>query len=468
MEDAAATAASLQLKERAQTMAASASAASLRARQSRMAAPGQTGLPAQLKAGIASLSGIGMDHVQVHYNSARPAQLQAHAYAQGSQIHVGPGQERHLPHEAWHVVQQAQGRVRPTLQMKGNVPVNDDAGLENEADVMGRRALAHGSGHRDEETAGALASAGGLSDSGPVQMAGHAEDLCFVGKWLVKRADSIEIAQYTSGEVPVTAPVFHGPFYTAAEALTFLHDAGEHVAADNLAKINLMAEPMQHGGKGFMMLANATTGMAFPKMRDLKMGKHSADDADQERHGVTGLSKGFKLERHAAMDWQSGSSERGYRDEDRWKSSMLGDNLDQLRTMLERASLTALQMICHDLKKFQAWLGTTKVVYVGMSVLVVAGGEQGKAVAIDFEHPVRDNEESFTTHLKGLLVGVDNLLTLVGDLITSFAARAEQDEAQRRVLAEIDRRARTAVIRNQGGSINNSDEGNAGIGDYDL
>ena len=62
------------------------------------------------------------------------------AYTQGTNIHVAPGQERHLPHEAWHVVQQAQGRVRPTMQLKG-IEVNDDMGLEQEADVMGREAF---------------------------------------------------------------------------------------------------------------------------------------------------------------------------------------------------------------------------------------------------------------------------------------------------------------------------------------
>jgi hypothetical protein len=103
--------------------------------------PNNTGLPNQLKAGIESLSGMGMDHVNVHYNSDKPAQLNAHAYAQGSDIHVAPGQEKHLPHEAWHVVQQAQGRVKPTRQMKGDAPVNDDVGLEHEADVMGAKAM---------------------------------------------------------------------------------------------------------------------------------------------------------------------------------------------------------------------------------------------------------------------------------------------------------------------------------------
>jgi hypothetical protein len=77
-----------------------------------------TGLPAALKSGIESLSGLSMNDVKVHYNSDKPAQLQAFAFAQGTDIHVGTGQDKHLPHEAWHVVQQKQGRVKPTMQMK--------------------------------------------------------------------------------------------------------------------------------------------------------------------------------------------------------------------------------------------------------------------------------------------------------------------------------------------------------------
>jgi hypothetical protein len=100
-----------------------------------------TGLPDNLKTGMENLSGMPLDDVKVHRNSDKPAQLQAHAYAQGTDIHLGPGQEKHLPHEAWHVVQQKQGRVNPTMQMKGKVNVNDDAGLEKEADIMGANAL---------------------------------------------------------------------------------------------------------------------------------------------------------------------------------------------------------------------------------------------------------------------------------------------------------------------------------------
>lgn len=104
-----------------------------------------TGLPDQLKAGVESLSGHSMDDVKVHYGSDKPQQLQAHAYAQGTNIHVAPGQERHLPHEAWHVAQQKQGRVKPTMQLK-RMNINADSALEHEADVMGAKAMASGGG----------------------------------------------------------------------------------------------------------------------------------------------------------------------------------------------------------------------------------------------------------------------------------------------------------------------------------
>ena len=74
----------------------------------------ETGMPDSLKAGIESLSGFDMSDVRVHANSDKPGQLNALAYAQR--------------------------RVRPTMQMKSGVQVNNDHALEREADVMGARA----------------------------------------------------------------------------------------------------------------------------------------------------------------------------------------------------------------------------------------------------------------------------------------------------------------------------------------
>ena len=99
----------------------------------------ETGMSDNLKAGIEDLSGFAMDDVRVHYNSPEPATVQALAYTQGTDIYVAPGQEQHLPHEAWHVAQQMAGRVEPTTEVSG-LPVNDCIELEHEADGMGARA----------------------------------------------------------------------------------------------------------------------------------------------------------------------------------------------------------------------------------------------------------------------------------------------------------------------------------------
>lgn len=101
--------------------------------------PNETGLPDALKGGLEQLSGLDLSAVRVHYDSPEPAQVEAHAYTQGADIHVGPGQEQHLAHEGWHVVQQMRGQVRPTLQAKAWA-VNVDDALEDEADIMGTQA----------------------------------------------------------------------------------------------------------------------------------------------------------------------------------------------------------------------------------------------------------------------------------------------------------------------------------------
>ena len=103
-------------------------------------------LPAPLRQGIQALAGLDLGGVRVHHDSPMPAALGAQAYAQGHDIHLAPGQDQHLPHEAWHVVQQAQGRVAPTVQMKGGWAVNNDLQLEKEADTMGARAVGWAAG----------------------------------------------------------------------------------------------------------------------------------------------------------------------------------------------------------------------------------------------------------------------------------------------------------------------------------
>lgn len=50
-----------------------------------------------------------MDDVQVHYNSQNPRKVGALAYTQEDHVYIASGQEKHLPHELGHVIQQKRG-----------------------------------------------------------------------------------------------------------------------------------------------------------------------------------------------------------------------------------------------------------------------------------------------------------------------------------------------------------------------
>lgn len=127
--------------------------------------PNNTGIPDDLKTSIEQLSGYSLDDVKVHYNSAKPALLGAYAYAEGTNIYVGPGQEKHLAHEIWHVVQQKKGVVKANTQLGNDsgTLVNTEKSLEDQATKMGDKATETKTTEEDTELKTATAS-------GPVQM----------------------------------------------------------------------------------------------------------------------------------------------------------------------------------------------------------------------------------------------------------------------------------------------------------
>src|SRR5262249_22525305 len=151
---------------------------------------GRAGIPDPLRAGIEALSGEDLSGVRVRTNSPEPARLGAHAWTRGAEMHLAPGQEKHLPHEAWHVVQQRQGRVKPTLHEKG-AAINDDPALEREADTMGARAtsgaatlssLAFAPGAAAHADTGGAVTQRKLMDSAELKAAGEASSKWFYTK----------------------------------------------------------------------------------------------------------------------------------------------------------------------------------------------------------------------------------------------------------------------------------------------
>ncbi len=104
-------------------------------------------IPADVQSSMEQTLGADFSDVNIHQNSSKAPEVGALAYTQGKDIHFAPGEYNPeskegtelLGHELTHVVQQGQGRVKPTTQVQG-VLVNDDAGLEQEADKMGQKA----------------------------------------------------------------------------------------------------------------------------------------------------------------------------------------------------------------------------------------------------------------------------------------------------------------------------------------
>jgi hypothetical protein len=113
-------------------------------------------LPDATRAKMEHSFGADFADVRVHHGD-HAGNVGAEAYAEGSNLHFAPGRyapgsqagDELIGHELTHVVQQRAGRVAAPAQHKGGV--NDDPGLEAEADAMGAKAAA---GHKVAMTAG--------------------------------------------------------------------------------------------------------------------------------------------------------------------------------------------------------------------------------------------------------------------------------------------------------------------------
>lgn len=119
-------------------------------------------LPDDVQAKMESSFGTSFSNVNIHTNDNSASEMGALAYTQGNNVHFAPrqynpgtsaGQEL-IGHELAHVVQQRAGRVKATNQGKG-LSVNNDQSLENEADVMGKRA-ADGQTNNIAQTSGVI------------------------------------------------------------------------------------------------------------------------------------------------------------------------------------------------------------------------------------------------------------------------------------------------------------------------
>ena len=106
-----------------------------------------SGMPDETLNKMSSSFGTDFSDVNIHSDSKSATDAGALAYTQGNDIHFAPGQydpssqsgQELLGHELTHVQQQREGRVQANNEVNG-MPLNDDKGLEKEADDMGAKA----------------------------------------------------------------------------------------------------------------------------------------------------------------------------------------------------------------------------------------------------------------------------------------------------------------------------------------
>ena len=107
-----------------------------------------SGMPDETLNKMSSSFGTDFSDVNIHSDSKSATDAGALAYTQGNDIHFAPGQydpgsqsgQELLGHELSHVQQQREGRVQANNEVNG-MPLNDDKGLEAEADEGGRMAV---------------------------------------------------------------------------------------------------------------------------------------------------------------------------------------------------------------------------------------------------------------------------------------------------------------------------------------
>lgn len=185
-----------------------------RTTKNRMERVNRTNIPTAMKERIERTSGVSLDDVKVHYHSDRPGLVGALAYTQGNQVYVGAGQERHLPHELGHVVQQKMGMVRPT-RFENGYAVNDDGRLERQADEIGKGNVSFGG------------SAGkGMSGGWPIQMATatlkgtvQREEISATGESAGGADESVGVYSFTCAPIDGAFSRFHSYLYVDIDDL---------------------------------------------------------------------------------------------------------------------------------------------------------------------------------------------------------------------------------------------------------
>ncbi len=392
--------------------------------------------------------------VKVHYNSSMPGLVDAEAYTRGDDIFLGPGQERHLPHELGHVVQQRRGSV-PTTERLAGMAANTDPALEHEADVLGRQfqGVLPDTGMGDTMAYGPVSTAA-PTVSATVQMAGHKGVMIFGNGKIMKR---IEKNEYESFKRVMQEQSSDDPEVSrrALAAFPKIHNVYEN--ADSISDSPPGYDPEKFrqwksaGQADDYYVEMESLGGSGVSIKDFKVGTTTANTRELYQHGHKGSEKSA-MKKQKRMngndDLRSETGKYGLRDSDAIQHGinpirkfLAGQNiktLESVRRQVQGRQYPPNSPVIQDLEAIENYFQQSDTVYIASSVIVQwhnnpEDAGKDRARLIDLAHPFSREEfpEDFEEIKKGMLLGIRNVKNLLtGNKLQTADEKAAADQAE--------------------------------------
>ena len=390
--------------------------------------------------------------VKVHYNSSMPGLVDAEAYTRGDDIFLAPGQERHLPHELGHVVQQRRGSV-PTTERLAGMDANTDPALEHEADVLGRQfqGVLPDTGMGDTMGYGPVTTAA-PTVSAPVQMAGHKGVMIFGNGKIMKRIERNEfesfqrVRQEQNSEDPevrsrsrAAFPVIHQVEHDPSKLSSDGYDPEK------------FRQWMDAGSADDYYVEMESLGGSGVSIKDFKVGTTTANAKELYAHRHKGSEK-KAMKKQKRMngndDLRSETGRYGLRDSDAIQHGinpvrkfLAGQNirtLESVRRQVKGRHYPPDSPVIQDLEAIENYFEQSDTVYIASSVIVQwhdnpDDASKDRARLIDLAHPFskKDFPEDFEEIKKGMLLGIRNVKNLLtGNKLQTADEKAAADQAE--------------------------------------
>ncbi|SNS50897.1 MULTISPECIES: DUF4157 domain-containing protein [unclassified Azospirillum] len=368
---------------------------------------------------VSAATNTDLTGVKIHTNSPEPARIDAHGFTRGNEIHLAPGQEKHLPHELGHVVQQMAGKVKPTGTVNG-LPINDHPALEREATEIGNKAFSASRAETSSTRPGAKPSIQRQARSQPphrlsmangvIQRAGTKPRAFSTDRrWVIKATSDREAFVYENAnalklntilpkfKLLVTPEVKEGD-----DSLTIISENSDPITITGKRKDNeALVEAIEGKIKKIIILENIAyeekesetekkSNQIETWVGDIKIGNRTKSEKQYNKENDVNVPTKIKLAEHFIKDYfLRDSRKKGYDFENLSKfRKYIGRNMDKKNNI----KIAASNIFSNLTKIYSTMTGpNNKITLVGSSILFVFNintPDSSVAKLIDPDHPI--------------------------------------------------------------------------------